>query len=96
MIEIFTALGMSELGAYIISLGSPILALVALVVVAAMSIYKVSKAVQDLKGSSEIQKLVEELHQERIVNETSQRLNKRLLREICRIKGVEEDDELSN
>lgn len=94
MIEIFTALGMSELGAYIISLGSPILCLIALVAVALITIYKITAAVKDLKNTDEIKQLVKQLEQEHADNIALRKINKKLVQELSRkIDLTEKEDE---
>ena len=92
MIEIFTSLGMTELGAYLVSIGSPILSLVALVVVALMVIYKTTKAINELRNTNEIKELVDELKTAHTDNAALRKINKKLLQELSRKIYVEDAD----
>lgn len=95
MIEIFTALGMSEVGAYIVSLGSPVLCLLALVVVAFVAIFKITKAVKELRNTDEIKALINQLEVEHNDNIALKKINKKLTEEISRkidLFGGDTDD----
>lgn len=96
MIEIFTALGMSELGAWIISLGSPILSLGALVVVTMVAIFKFNSAVNELKNTAEIKQLINQLEIEHRDNIALKKVNKKLTEELSKkidlFSGDKDDD----
>lgn len=95
MIEIFTALGMSEVGAYIVSLGSPILCLLALVVVAFVAIFKITKVVKELRNTDEIKALINQLEVEHKDNIALKKINKKLTEEISKkidLFGGDKDD----
>lgn len=93
MIELFTALGMSELGAYIVSLGSPIICIAALVVVCIMSIYKITAAVKDLRNTDELKRLANALDRAHVDNESLRKLNKKLIQELSRKIDLEGFDD---
>lgn len=84
MIEIFTAFGMGELGAYILSLGSPLLALVALVVVSLITLYKLTKAITEFRNTDEMKDLVSALKTAHADNTALKKANKKLIQELTR------------
>lgn len=96
MIELFTALGMSELGAWVVSLGSPILSLGALVVVTMVAIFKITSAVKELKNTDEIKQLINQLEIEHKDNLVLKKINKKLTEELSKkidvFSGDKDDD----
>ena len=93
MIELFTALGMSELGAYIVSVGSPVLSLLALVFVCIKVLGKVTVACSELKNNAQVNELIAELKKSNAENQALKKMNKKLLQEISKKIDVIKEDE---
>ena len=84
MIELLTNIGMSEVWAYILSLGAPIVSVASTVIVALVAIFKVRRAVAEMKKTAELKELIEELRVQHSDNEALKRIQKKLCQEISR------------
>lgn len=93
MIELFTSLGMSELGAYVVSVGSPVLSLIALVVVCIRVLGKVTIACSELKNNAQVAELINELKKSNAENQALKKLNKKLIQEISKKIDIVDKEE---
>ena len=84
MIEILTSLGMGELGAYILSLGSPVIAILGVFATVFVGIYKMSKAIKEFRNTDEMKDLVNALKTEHEDNLALKKANKKLVQALER------------
>lgn len=84
MIEIFTSLGMGELGAYILSLGSPIVAILGVFAAVLVGIYKMSKAINEFRNTDEMKELISTIKTQNAENKALRQTNKKLIQALER------------
>lgn len=90
MVELFTSLGFSEVGAYVVSLGSPIITILALVLVCILTLKKFTNAIGEFRNTDELKELSKQLRIAHADNEQLRKANKALLSNITKIVSLED------